>query len=104
MRPRWKALDAFEAEVEEHREAISPTAAGTTKFVLNLLMSHPRFKKDEAAQEALMRFLDEVQQHPTMYNRKHEEWREQMRERRRADKMADEDAPQEDSSRELEVM
>ena len=83
---RKKALDDFEAEAEEHREAISPTAAGTTKFVLNYLLNS-KYKGDKAAQEALVKFIEDVSQHSKFFNKKHEEWREQMRERRRADKM-----------------
>ena len=85
---RKKKLADFESEMEAQREAISPTAAGSTEFVLRMLLRQKKFKDDEAAKEALMKFLDFIERFKTDINKQHEAWRDHMRERRHADKMA----------------
>lgn len=83
---RKKELEEYEANAEAQREAISPTAAGTTIHVLNFLMTRKSFKGN-GAQEMLMKLLDYIEHFKSNINQEHEEWRDQIRERRRADKM-----------------
>ena len=101
---RKKEYQQMEDEEEQQREAISPTTAGSTEFVLRMLMTAKQYKEDEAAQEYLMKFIEAVQRNRKPINQRHEKWREQMREKRMADKMAGDDIQQSDVSRELESM
>ena len=83
-----KQIQEWVDNAAQQREAIIPTAAGSTAFVLNLLMRSKMYRGNDTAQEYLMQFIDYVERFKTGINQRHESWRNEMRERRRADKQA----------------